>query len=255
MTFERDQTRPLGTPLPPGHVHVWSVPLHGGGVDAAYFSNRLAPEEINRAHRFRSEPDRRRYILRRAALKLILAKYLGVGSGEIRYVAGHYDKPSLVWPLRNSGLHFSLSHSADHSLIAVSYDNEIGIDIEKVSAFPDLPEVAVSILSNTERSIFNGLDESDKLKAFFRIWTQKEAYLKGRGLGLNQAPSSIDVTVPPAQEACLIQDRSAPEAAGAWSLRAWDYIPDYTAALAVHGCDSPVITLRDWHPDVEISSV
>jgi 4'-phosphopantetheinyl transferase len=123
--------------------------------------------------------------------------------------------------------------------MAVARRSKVGVDIEQIRPMADLLEVADSVFSERERSLFRSLKESDRLPAFFSVWAQKEAYLKALGLGLNRPPEDVDVGLLPVEEAGLICDRWDPSAAECWSLTAWSPTQSYAAALAIEG--------HDWH--------
>ncbi len=223
--------------LPNAHVHVWSILLDVCAGDTAYLHGLLGADERLRARRFRFERDRERYILRRGYLRLFLAEYLHVSPDQIRYCVGTFQKPRLASPLCASQLHFSLSHSGDRALIAIARDREIGVDVEQVKPLTDMTEVAASVLSERERLLFHPLCGHDRIMAFYKMWTQKEAYLKGRGLGLNQHPSEINVAFLPTETASLLRDCRDHGAPKSWSLVGWEPAPGYVAALAMHGRD------------------
>ncbi|HEV2887692.1 MAG TPA: 4'-phosphopantetheinyl transferase superfamily protein, partial [Jatrophihabitans sp.] len=84
------------------------------------------------------------------------------------------------------GVHFSLSHGGDLVLIGVA-GTPVGVDVE---ALPD-PQVAADLTTRLhpgeQREIT--ADEDPQL-AFARVWTRKEAYLKGVGTGLSRGLSA-----------------------------------------------------------------
>lgn len=84
-------------------------------------------------------------------------------------------------------IYFNLSHSDQMAACAIS-DRPIGIDIEHIGT-PNF-KIAKRFFTENEQNFIDS--SSDKTKAFYDIWTRKEALLKctGRGLG---AVSSSDV--------------------------------------------------------------
>ena len=71
-----------------------------------------------------TEAVRRRRTLSRAALRIVLARWLACAPAALRFATEPSGKPRLDEP----GPHFSLSHSDDWSLIAVTSLGPIGID-------------------------------------------------------------------------------------------------------------------------------
>lgn len=86
-------------------------------------------------------------------------------------------------------LHFSLSHSGEHSLCALS-EKEVGCDIELVRARKEgFPAYA---LSGGELDWFES--RGSRWEDFYTLWTLKEARSKCTGEGL--VPPVRDIAVP-----------------------------------------------------------
>lgn len=112
--------------------------------------------------------------------ELLLRKALGeLGVSALVFSYGKEGKPYLAG---KSGLYFSLSHSGDHVLCAVS-DHEIGADIETVRDM-DL-HVAERFFCRSEyEHIAAQESENAKQTLFYRYWTLKESFVKATGRGL-----------------------------------------------------------------------
>src|ERR1700741_3931072 len=70
----------------------------------------LAPSERRRAERFVQDRDRRRFIVRRARLRRLLAERLGVPAESLRFSQNVYGKPKLSSPFDSAGLQFNLTY-------------------------------------------------------------------------------------------------------------------------------------------------
>ncbi|MCP4115478.1 MAG: 4'-phosphopantetheinyl transferase superfamily protein [Desulfobacteraceae bacterium] len=81
-------------------------------------------------------------------------------------------------PLSCNGVHWSISHKPDFVAGVVSH-GPAGIDIERVKPVSD--SLFNRLLSPEEFACFGG---GDRVQAFFRTFTAKEAVLKGQGVGL-----------------------------------------------------------------------
>ena len=88
--------------------------------------------------------------------------------------------------------------------------------------------------STAEQTAFAALPAERREAAFFAGWTRKEAYIKGRGLGMALPLHQFDVSLAP-RKARLLADRHTPSAVENWSLHSLDFIPGYAAALALRG--------------------
>ena len=166
-------------PPPPGEAHVWRVDLDW--ENRPDFLPALAQDEQARAARFAFEPDRRRWTLGRAALRLLLGRYLGADPQALTLATGPWGKPHLPrCPLR-----FNVTHSGGHALLAFAWRQEVGVDLEQMQ--PDLPteELAPQVLSDREHAWLRECAPEQRSAAFLTLWTAKEAYVKASGQGLS----------------------------------------------------------------------
>ena len=83
-------------------------------------------------------------------------------------------------------VHFNISHSGGYIAVAVS-DHPVGIDVETKSD-PDL-KVTARFYSEAEQVAVRAAE--DPQKAFRRLWTRKEAYVKCTGTGIEGAIDRI----------------------------------------------------------------
>src|SRR5438094_3357857 len=104
-----------GWSLPAGEVHVWRTSLDRPDETVERMRRLLAGDERDRADRFRFERDRSRYIVGRALLRGLLARYLETAPQELRFQYGEFRKPAL-----RAGPWFNLSHSGPIALYAFS---------------------------------------------------------------------------------------------------------------------------------------
>jgi 4'-phosphopantetheinyl transferase len=96
---------------------------------------------------------------------------------------------------------FNLTHSEELAVFAVAFSVEVGVDVEKLDSSRALQEIANRYFSTQERLDLTAVPTDDRVEAFFRCWTRKEAYLKARGDGLSMLSlDSFDVTLLREQE-------------------------------------------------------
>jgi 4'-phosphopantetheinyl transferase len=178
-----------GPALLPGDVHLWLARLDPPASVVARCTAVLTDAERSRRRAFRFEADRRRSIVARALLRTLLARYTGDDPREVELGLGEHGKPRLAssdWP------QFNLAHSAEWVLMGFS-DEVLGVDVEDVVAFDAMSEVAARFFSPLERRVIASVPDEERLVAFYRCWTMKEAYLKGRGDGLYGGLDSFSV--------------------------------------------------------------
>jgi len=83
-----------------------------------------------------------------------------------------------------------------------------------------------------QEDLFTLLPE-ERLAAFYRCWTRKEAYLKGTGTGFSQPSTSFDVSLLPQQAPALLAHRGSPAEMDRWSICDLPVPEGYCAAIAV----------------------
>lgn len=191
----------------------------------------LAADEQARAARFRFERDRARYIVGRALLRELLARYLQSEPEGLVFHYGEFDKPAL-----RSGPWFNLAHSGSLALYAFSNAGEIGIDVEIDDADFASERIAERFFSPAEVSTLRALPAEDQPRAFLTCWTRKEAFIKARGDGLNLPLDSFDVTLASDAHAELLRTAWCAEEAGQWHMEDLsDRQAGYIAAVAQRG--------------------
>lgn len=202
----------------------------------------LSEGERARAARFHFAADRDRFVASHAAQRGILASYLGVEASSLVFGEGAQGKPFLNAPAHGRSLRFSLSHSGDLALLAVSSGREVGVDVERVRPRADLAAFVARYFSPREREALARIPSDDRLRAFYEIWTLKEAYLKACGDGLLRELDAFDVTVGDAAPRLLaVRDRPGDE--WRWGLRRLALGEGSVGALAVKGFGWQVCTL------------
>lgn len=90
-------------------------------------------------------------------------------------------------PYAEGAAFFNISHSGSFAAAAVS-DFEVGVDIERIRAVN--LKIADKFCGDEREYI---LSAENREKAFFEIWTAKEAYLKKCGTGLTVPLDSFSV--------------------------------------------------------------
>lgn len=241
--MDADWVTPPPAPRPPapGEVHVWRIPLRPPAPAVAALRATLAPEERERADRFRMDHLTTRFVAGRGALRDILGRYLGTAPAALRFTAGPYGKPALDPPR----LPFNLSNSGDLALLAVAGAGDIGVDLEETRPVPEAVQIAERMFSAAEQRALIALPQEEREAAFLRIWTRKEAFIKAQGGGVWTGLDRFDVSIGAA--ATLLAVDGSPAEAARWTMRALHPGPGYLAALVTEGPADPV-SLFAWHP-------
>jgi 4'-phosphopantetheinyl transferase len=175
-------------------AHVWAVPLNMA-VPPDDAADVLSVPERARCEQFRLAEPRRRFALSRIALRKVLAQYLQVEPGEIDFTEDARRKPQLAGRNAGSKLQFNVAHSQELALIAVASGPPIGVDVEHLRPVSHWQQVAERHFHSSEvHEIGNCLPE-ERMAAFLRCWTAKEAVLKTTGLGLSGSMAAFHVPV------------------------------------------------------------
>jgi 4'-phosphopantetheinyl transferase len=230
-------------PLPEDEVQLWRIDLEAIGSDESRWQLLLSTDELSRASRFHFSRDRQRFVASRALLRTILASYLSTDAKGLTFSYSKKEKPSLGPAHVDSGVTFNVSHSGGIALLAFARRREVGVDIEQVRRDSDLEAIARRFFSNLEQEQLAALPSEEKVEAFFRCWTRKEAYIKATGDGLSLPLSQFDVSLRARETNALLATRPDSSEAGRWLLEEVPGGPGYIAALCVHGQDW---TLNDW---------
>jgi 4'-phosphopantetheinyl transferase len=181
-------------PLVHGSAGVW---VHGldlrpdDAVEAACLA-LLDDDERARAARFKFAEPRRQFALTRGALRLLLARHLGRPAPTLTFAQGPQGKPFLLVDGAPSPVEFNVSHSAGRGLIAIAHA-PVGVDIEFLGREADLDLVAKGVLTAAEQAALGRRTGAERTLLFYRLWTQKEALIKAKGVGFACPPRRFAV--------------------------------------------------------------
>ncbi|MGR9072610.1 MAG: 4'-phosphopantetheinyl transferase family protein [Gammaproteobacteria bacterium] len=148
----------------------------------------LDESERLRAERLKIEKSRRQFVIGRGILRQLLAPHLDILPENIRISQSEHGKPYI--PGNRHGLSFNVSHSGNRLAVAIGSGCDIGVDIEYWRQEINCGELVRRYFAQAEIRFWESIPESGRLKAFYELWTRKEAFVKavGRGisLGLDQ---------------------------------------------------------------------
>ncbi len=174
-------------------VTLWSVDLDDDVVGRELDRIPLGADEVLRELRFVHAVDARRFRRRRAFRRVILGGLVGMAAGEVEFAQGPLGKPVLSGAA--GALHFSATHSAGRTWLAVGGAGPLGLDVERhARLLPELPGL-IAQLAPAEQCTLERVVERDRVAAFLDVWTRKEAVLKAAGIGLRRDLNSFVVPV------------------------------------------------------------
>ncbi len=161
--------------------------------------------------------DRAAFINSRTILRRLLARHLDCMPSRVPIEISSSGQPRV----KNCNISFSISHTLGMSLVAITLNRRLGIDLERLDRKVDVKLLSEVFLLETLKA--DTLEASEKFlkRQFLTDWTQREALVKATGHGL----------VFPADEAI-------PEVAGL-VVRSFDAASlfDYVVSVAADGAD------------------
>jgi len=227
----------------PARIDVWSWSLAAPQSS----STRLWVSDDERAAlgRVLSLERRERTRVAWAVRRKILAQALACSPPEVVLARTPCGTPILAMP--GQRLFFSTSHSGAWAYLAVSRGVLLGVDVQQVDPKADVMRLARRFGRSEEVEFLRAMPESERLGAFFRLWTRKEAVLKAAGGGVPSKLRRTCVPLGPEAGPAEIQNNPTPWAVG--SVRDLVAPDGYAAALAMAG-DAAVMETRVEAPDV-----
>lgn len=228
---------PTSLPLPEHEVQLWRIDLDAIRDNESRWHHLLSSDESTRAARFHFLRDRQYFAASRATLRTILASYLTTDPRSLIFSYSKKEKPSLVSDAATD-ITFNISHSGGVALFAFSRRREIGVDVEQIRRDFDVEAIARRFFSAREQVQLAALPAEQRVEAFFRCWTRKEAYIKATGDGLSLPLSQFDVSLEPEEKSALLATRPDSSEAGRWLLREVPGGAGFVGALCARG--------RDW---------
>ncbi|MEU8592067.1 4'-phosphopantetheinyl transferase superfamily protein, partial [Streptomyces sp. NPDC048664] len=166
-------------------LDVWLLPPPDSPRDVP--GHELDDRERERAEAYRRPEDRRMYLAAHVGLRRVLSVYTGLEphritlGGERHGGDGERHGRPVVLGVPGAP-QFSLSHSHGLALVVVS-GVRVGADVQRVPS-RETTEACLPTLHPLEREELSARGEPARTAAFGRLWTRKEAYLKGLGTGL-----------------------------------------------------------------------
>ncbi|MGO8672147.1 MAG: 4'-phosphopantetheinyl transferase family protein [Capsulimonadaceae bacterium] len=220
-------------------VDVWFAGLDGNSARDTSYRELLDSRELARAERLSRAPDVARYVRAHGILREVLSRYAESFAAGAQYHYGPFGKPDLP----GTDIRFNMSDSGGALLVAVARGVDVGVDIERRRPI-DVLRFARRFFTPLEADSLNELPPDQQMETFFRMWTCKEAYVKGWGLGIRQNLRSFEVAAPPGEPSRLLSCTFDPDSPILWSLLDIPDIDGYAATVAVKSPDAALRLLR-----------
>lgn len=210
----------------------------------------LSEPERKQQRRFHFERDRRRYLVTRALVRTVLARYATVAPSDWFFSANEYGRPLIANDdAAARHISFNITHTEGLIILAVGRDCALGVDAENVHVRAAPIDIAQRFFAPEEVRALYALPQEQRPRGFFSYWTLKESYIKARSKGLSipldhfefrLAGDEIQIAIDP-------QQNDAPSRWRFWQL--W-LAPYYLAAVcAERTCaEAPQLVVRKIVP-------
>jgi len=212
-------------------VHIWRASLDISKSLINYIEATLSADELAHIAGVRSSPARLRNIAAYGLRRMILAHYMNIDPGELRFSYNAYGKPALASQMTE--LCFNVSHSADQFILALALDSAIGVDIERIDARFPWQEIVSHWFTPNENTVLQSLPSEFQRNAFYTLWTRKEAYMKACGQGFSLKMNQIDVSFGSDVWGNAINAFKALDGDTTWELHDLEFSSDYAATVAI----------------------
>lgn len=143
--------------------------------------------EKQKLSRIVKQEDKNIFICSQVMKRIICGHYLNIPPDEISFDFNENKKPFII---SQPDFHFNISHSGNWMTMILS-NNPCGIDVEIIQPDFNFKEVMQSAYHPDEIGYVQ--QSQDNTKAFFRIWTIKESFLKATGVGLIDNLSDLNM--------------------------------------------------------------
>jgi 4'-phosphopantetheinyl transferase len=160
-------------------VDLWPIRLDAADSDMVGHWRLLSADERRRAKGYLDAAARRRFVVRRSAVRRVLGAYCGIEPAKLRIQTGRWCKPFVSIPGRS--IEFGMASSGENAVIAMA-TQPVGVDFEAgdVAGLAGIDRYLAAI----EIDWLKG--QADRGTALRQLWACKEAYVKLTGSGLRQ---------------------------------------------------------------------
>jgi 4'-phosphopantetheinyl transferase len=195
----------------------------------AAWATALDEDERARAGRLRIVADRHSYVAGHALVRALLGTLGNRPAHHWRFMHGPFGKPE-VDPALDRDLRFNLSHTRGLAVAACCRGHAVGVDAEAATDRQGMLGIADDLFASDEVRWLGRLPQPERLDAFLRLWTLKEAWAKATGDGLRTELASVRFTLDP----LTVQFRNAGDERS-WHFSEMRPTPRHVVAVAVHG--------------------
>jgi 4'-phosphopantetheinyl transferase len=201
-------------------VEIFGFRLEVDAARRARWLGWLSAQERARVERYTDARHGERYLAAHAQLRWLLGRRMGAAPEALAFARAPQGKPYVP----GAPLRFNLSHCREFALVALHPRAEVGVDLESAEAGRDWLALARRFFTPRESAWLAALAPGEQPRAFCRLWTLKEAWMKADGRGLGAGLRAVEIQLAEGQ---------APELGGApgWRAQELEAPPGFAAAV------------------------
>ena len=186
-----DSTRLRGEYPGDGCIDVWLCSCGAPRDILPGFLETFDELEKARAASFCTDSAWSAFVARRAIVRAVSSRYLGVPSDAFTWETGPLGKPFLRTGTGQDGLEFSWSQTGAAVVVGVARGIPVGVDACQESDGESLDGLADVFCSQDEASALARTTWPQRSRALAQCWAAKEACLKASGTGLRCDPRHL----------------------------------------------------------------
>ncbi|MGE5403670.1 MAG: 4'-phosphopantetheinyl transferase family protein [Candidatus Saccharibacteria bacterium] len=180
----------------------------------------IGSDKRERMHKFLRLEDSVRLVLTDVLIRSVIVAKTGLRNSQIVFGKSRFGKPYLKGC---QDFRFSLSHSGDWVVCSIGRE-ENGVDVEHVQ--PINLKIAQRFFTKHEYDAILQKPLTDRSRAFYKLWTLKESYVKAIGTGLTTPMDSF--VVEESNDSCSIKVLGMKMD---YSLKTYDLDSDYCVSV------------------------
>lgn len=152
----------------------------------------ISPERQQKALNYYHSIDRKLSLYSALLVRMAISNLSGIPASELHFQSKLMHKPKL---LSAPQYHFNFSHTRNMILCTISTEGPVGADLENIQQ--DIPlEGMEKLFHPLEWQYIKNSFSSIRSLRFYKLWTQKEAYIKYLGIGFSKDVSTFNLLDP-----------------------------------------------------------
>lgn len=206
-------------------LYALSIKENNDFIKSEAAARLVSAERLERSRKFRNESDFMLSMGGELLAREIIRQRLKIKNEDIIFSKTQYGKPFLA---DHENFHFNVSHSGEF-VICTAADIEIGCDCELIDANNKIDELKI-VYTHNEYKTIQSLCGPYKILFCHNLWALKESYLKCAGIGLNEEPATVEISMrgennePAAYKSGIKLD---------YKLKLYKDLPGYSAAVCI----------------------